>query len=230
MIIYDVNNNLVDINNIEKTEQDIAEKYILPDDTVLELGARYGSVSCIIDSKLNNKKNLVVVDPDSNIWNILEYNKRINNCDFNIIKGVIGNNKYDLIYNGYGTTSVINSNSSIKSYTLNEVKNMYNIKNFNVLVADCEGYLEIFLDENPDIYDNLRMITYEKDFPDKCNYEKIKNILIDKKFINILDGFHMVWINPNYKNYFIDLLNKYKYKLLILIIILIIIILTLYNQ
>ncbi len=37
---------------MEKDEQDLANKYILEDDIVLELGARYGSVSCIINNKL----------------------------------------------------------------------------------------------------------------------------------------------------------------------------------
>ena len=47
MKIYDQNNNLVDTNKIEKEEQDLAKQYIKKDDVVLELGARYGSVSCI---------------------------------------------------------------------------------------------------------------------------------------------------------------------------------------
>ena len=43
----------VDIQHIEKTEQDLAEQYVLKNDVVLELGARYGSVSCVINSKLS---------------------------------------------------------------------------------------------------------------------------------------------------------------------------------
>jgi hypothetical protein len=35
----------------------IEKQYILENDIVLELGACYGSVSCVINSKLNNKKN-----------------------------------------------------------------------------------------------------------------------------------------------------------------------------
>ena len=56
MNIIDLNGNKVDIEQIEKPEQDLVEKYILKNDIVLELGARYGSVSCIINSKLTNKK------------------------------------------------------------------------------------------------------------------------------------------------------------------------------
>ena len=64
MKIYDENNNLVDINNIEVVEQQQAKEYIKPDDIVLELGARYGSVSCIVNNILNDKYNQVVVEPD----------------------------------------------------------------------------------------------------------------------------------------------------------------------
>jgi len=70
--------------------------------------------------------------------------------------------------------------------------------NFNVLVADCEGFLEQFFDENPEFYDNLRLIIFEEDFPEKCNYNKIKENLRTKGFINILNGFQ----NVLKKNYF----------------------------
>jgi len=86
MNIIDFNGNKVDIEHIEKTEQDLAKQYILENDIVLELGARYGSVSCVINSKLNNKKNQVVVEPDDRVWDALEKNKVNNNCEFNIVK------------------------------------------------------------------------------------------------------------------------------------------------
>jgi len=56
MEIRDENGKLVDIASLETQEQELVRKYILPEDVVLELGARYGSVSCIINSKLSNKR------------------------------------------------------------------------------------------------------------------------------------------------------------------------------
>jgi len=70
--IIDLYGNLVDIEHLEKPEQDLAKKYILENDIVLELGARYGSVSCIINTNLNNKNNQVVVEPDHRVWDALE--------------------------------------------------------------------------------------------------------------------------------------------------------------
>ena len=198
MNIVDLFGNKVDIQHIEKPEQDLANMYILENDVVLELGARYGSVSCIINSKLNNKKNQVVVEPDNRVWNALEKNKISNNCEFNIVKGFISNKKLDLInldicHGGYGATFITNDNSKIPSYSLDEIKNKYNL-NFNVLIADCEGFLEVFFDENPNFYDNLRLIIFEADYPEKCNYNKIKNKLLEKKFNKLLEGHQNVWI------------------------------------
>jgi FkbM family methyltransferase len=198
MNILDLRGNKINIQIVEKCEQDLANKYILENDIVLELGARYGSVSCVINSKLNNKNNQVVVEPDNRVWNALEKNKKNNNCEFNIIKGFISNKKLDLTnldccMDGYGSTFIENSQTKIPSYSLDEIMNKYNL-NFNVLVADCEGFLELFFDENPNFYDNLRLIIFEADYPEKCNYDKIKNNLIKRKFNKILEGHQNVWI------------------------------------
>ena len=119
---------------------------------------------------------------------------------FKIVKGFISNKKLDLTnldccYGGYGATFIENNKTKIPSYSLDEILNKYYLK-FNVLVADCEGFLEVFFDENPKFYDNLRLIIFEADYPEKCNYDKIKNKLIEKKFTNLLEGHQNVWINP----------------------------------
>ena len=198
IIILDLNGKKVNIEQVEKPEQDLTNKYILENDVVLELGARYGSVSCVINSKLNNKNNQVVVEPDNRVWNALEQNKTNNNCNFNIVKGFISNKKLDLTnlnvcLDGYGATFIENDNTKIPSYSLDEIKNKYNL-NFNVLVADCEGFLERFFDENPDFYDGLRLIIFEADYSEKCDYNKIKNKLTEKKFNKLLEGHQNVWI------------------------------------
>ena len=198
MKIYDENKNLVNTQKLEVREQDIARKYIEENDVVLELGARYGSVSCIINSKLNDKKNQVSVEPDERVWEALEYNKKINNCDFNIVKGFIGNEKMDLTnlneyHGGYASTFIYSEDTKIKSYKLDEVIKQYNLK-FNVLVADCEGYLEVFFDENPEFYKDLRLIIFEADYPDKCNYDKIRDLLLKNKFKCVLKGHQNIYI------------------------------------
>ena len=64
MIFYNENNEIIKHNIYEKTEQNLVNKYINEDDIVLELGARYGTVSCLINSKLNSegkfKKSILI--------------------------------------------------------------------------------------------------------------------------------------------------------------------------
>ena len=60
-IFIDENNNIVDNTIHETDEQRLADKYIKPTDVVLELGARYGTVSCIINKKINDPKNQVQI-------------------------------------------------------------------------------------------------------------------------------------------------------------------------
>lgn len=201
MIEFDITDqfgNKINTRNIEYDEQFLVDKFILSDDVVLELGARYGSVSCVINSKLHDKKNQVVVEPDERVWSALERNKNVNNCEFNIVKGFLSNTKMsltnlDVYYGGYGSTSIQSDDTTIPSYTMNEIKDKYNLS-FNVLVADCEGFLEQFLDENPSLYDELRLIIFESDYADKCDYDKIKDNLKMKNFIKIVEGHQNVWI------------------------------------
>jgi FkbM family methyltransferase len=203
MEIRDQYDNIVDIENLERAEQDLVREYILENDVVLELGARYGSVSCLINFKLKSKNRQVVVEPDDRVWGALEKNKRINNCEFNIVKGFLSEKKnldlsnLDDYFGGYGATFVENENTKIPSFTLTEIMNKYEIQAFNVLVADCEGFLETFFDENPGFYDNLRLIIFESDYPNKCNYDKIKRNLLEKNFTKILEGHQNVWIKHN---------------------------------
>jgi len=117
MIFYNENNQLINHHNTEYHEQYLAEKLIFEDDCVLELGARYGTVSCTINKKLKNKHKQVVIEPDDRVWEALENNKKINNCNFNIIKGFLSNSKLDLTntydFGGYGSTFIENNDTKI---------------------------------------------------------------------------------------------------------------------
>ena len=87
-------------------------------------------------------------------------NKIKNNCNFNIVKGFVSNKKIGLTYNGYGSTFIIDEKTQIPSYSLDEIKTKYGINKFTALVADCQGFLEVFFDENPKLYVNLLVHAY----------------------------------------------------------------------
>jgi FkbM family methyltransferase len=186
---------IIDHLKMEREEQLQAEKYVTSDCVVLELGARYGTVSCIINKKVG--PNMVVVEPDIRVQDALEQNMKANDCNFNIVKGVISRVPLELInlhnwYGGYAATTVKSEVSSIPNFTLEEVESKYNLV-FNTLVADCEGFLEQFLDENPKLYNQLSLIMFEKDYPNKCNYAKITDTLRANGFTCLDGSFHSIW-------------------------------------
>lgn len=181
---------------VERKEQILAETYVLPTDCVLELGARYGTVSCVVNRILSCQTDQVVVEPDARVWYALEGNRERNQCDFHIIKGFLSKKKLSLFdtdfWKGYGTKSKEDETSQIPSWTLEEAQSLVS-KPFTVLLADCEGFLETFLDENPDFLKTLRLVIFEKDNPKQCNYKKIKSNLTSLGFTQKVALFHEVW-------------------------------------
>ena len=195
MILYN-ENGIYDSDEIETVEQFMADKFITEDDCVLELGARYGSVSIITNKKLKNRKNHVVVEPDETVWESLEKNKQKYGCEFEIVKGIISSSdKFSVKYEGYSSYVIDSQNGSVKNYPLEN----FNYA-FNVLIADCEGGLEKFLDEYSFLYEQLNKVIMEEDKDDTCNYKKIKVNLMKRGFIKIFEHgdynglLHSVWI------------------------------------
>ena len=196
MEYYDEYGNQVDTTAFETVEQSQAEEYITENATVLELGARYGTVSCIINKKLKNPMNQVSVEPDAKVWDCLEKNMKRNGCNFHLIKGVISRTPLILtehaVFSGYGNQTVKSDNSSLPNYTIEEIQEKYNLV-FDTLVADCEGFLGQFFEENPNMYRQLQMVLFEKDSPGTCDYNVILKNLKDNGFTNLVTGFHEVW-------------------------------------
>ncbi len=203
LTIYNENGGLVPHMMYERDEQLMVARYIDETDVVLELGARYGSVSCIINKILNNKANQVSVEPEPGIWEVLEKNMLLNDCNFTIFKGIVSNKNYQLKLNGYGSTVDINDTISTKhpemqsidtdNISFEALQNNLNLK-FNVLVADCEGFLETFLNENPILYTQLDKIIFECDRGDVCDYNFIKAELLKHNFKPMEVGFQCVYI------------------------------------
>jgi FkbM family methyltransferase len=179
---YDEAGTRINTEKLENEEQVLARRYIRKSDTVLELGARYGTVSCIINKKLGDKTKQVSVEPDARVWPALERNRAAHNCEFGIVKGFVSGAKLgltntDKYMNGYAATAVADDSSDIPSYSLADIKAQYGIPRFSALVADCEGFLEQFFDENPEMYEELRLVLFERDYSDKCNYAKVEAAL-----------------------------------------------------
>lgn len=192
LALYDERNVQINSSDAEYPEQYIAHTYVDPSSTVLELGARYGSVSCIINKKLTTKSNQVSVEPDSTVWDALEKNILQNGCSVHIFKGFVSTKSRDLLPFGYAATSVVSETTNLPSSSVQEIESLYGLQ-FDTLVADCEGFLEDFFDEHPHLYEQLSTVIFEADYPQKCNYSKIRTNLQSHGFTEILSGFQNVY-------------------------------------
>ena len=189
---YNEKGQLINHKIEERTEQEQAFKYIYPDDVVLELGGRYGTVSSIINYKLNNKSNHVVVEPDENIIPALIKNRNLNNSGYHILPKIISNKNKKKINSGYGTY-YINSEENIENNIISyqDFKKQFPL-NFNVLVADCEGCLCEFIDNMGNDFYKLNKIIFEADYPNLCDYNKLIKHLLNNGFKMIEKNFNVV--------------------------------------
>ena len=197
---YNEKDEILDHKWIEQIEQSVVDQIINENCVVLELGARYGMVSCKINRKLKDPTKQVSVEPDPLVWNALEKNRDINKCNFYILKGAVSRVpltffNHDLPYASFTTKA---DTEDVNRLTLDDLEKLCNLK-FNTLVADCEGFLGQFFEENPHMYEQLQLIFFEKDGIHICNYDIIIDNLIKYKFTCILQGDHQVWVKQHIK-------------------------------
>jgi FkbM family methyltransferase len=195
-----INGNQVDVN-FEKEEQQLVSKYLPKNGKVLELGARYGTVSCVISKVLDNPENHVAVEPDIRVIESLETNKKNNGGKFHIYNGVVSNHGYEIKYvnDEYGTNTVKSDNPSVPNISLVDLQIKYGGIEFDCLVADCEGFVCDFINENMWFLDKLRVIIYEQDGTPWADmipkYKKLDEILESHSFKLVHTIPHQVYEN-----------------------------------
>ena len=190
---YNEKNELINHKELERDEQEQAYKYIEPNDVVLELGGRYGTVSAVINYKLENKKNHVVVEPDENIVPALIKNRDLNNSSYYILSKVISNSNKKKIESGY-STHYVDSNYNEKTNNIisyEDFKKQFPL-DFNVIVADCEGCLAEFIKMMGDDFYKINKVIFEADMAQLCNYDEIIQILLNNGFTLIEKKFNIV--------------------------------------
>lgn len=197
---YNEKDDLIDHATMEIHEQYQAYKYINPDDVVLELGGRYGTVSVMINKIVSNKDQHVVVEPDRTIVPALEKNRQINECHFQVLPKFVSNQKMKIVQDGYSTHILPASPDEEVSdqemrVSYEEFKNLYP-QRFNVMVVDCEGCLGSFLEMMGDDLQYITKIFFEADQPHLCDYEAIKNKLLQNGFQEHVNNgnFHYIFI------------------------------------
>lgn len=193
----------VEINSkdLERTEQIIADKFILPDMTVLELGGRYGMVSSIINSRLNDGSRHVVVEPDPDVIPALLRNRLIHGSNYSLFQGVITRERISQLLAKDGYASSISrpvedvgklQGVYVATTTVEALETQYGLC-FDTLIADIEGGMETFVRQNVDMFSRMRLVSYEKDFGNYCDYDYVKEIMESAGLTLMHNNFHMIW-------------------------------------
>jgi hypothetical protein len=184
-------------NALEGHEQALAREHIQRNDVVLELGGRYGMVSCAVASVLEDTSMHVVLEPDERVINALKNNIARCGSRAHVFEGVLSKNRVtltnlDVCMGGYGSTIELDTSGSIPITTVAELESRYCIQ-FTALVADCEGCLQQVFIDNPQLYTQLRTVIFEADYAEKCNYSSVVQHLKQAGFQEVLGGFQNVW-------------------------------------
>lgn len=152
--------------DIEANSRLMAVKWIPSDATVLEVGARYGSVSCAISRVLRESGKQVSMDADERVWAALEQNRANLKCNFHVAKGLLGKRDGKIFENRYGTLASTNTSFSgnvvatVPHFTVDDLERMHNLK-FDTANFDCEGCFAHVVSTFPSFFDQLKLLIVE---------------------------------------------------------------------
>jgi hypothetical protein len=191
----------IDARATEWHEQILALQHVQPHHRVLELGARYGTVSCAL--QYNRPARHVAVEPDARVWAALAANLAANDgCEkCEVFEGFASRRPLVLglldAASGYGARAQAPAAADAPAAcrTVEDLERHADgtRQPFTALIADCEGFLGTFLDENPRLLDGLELVVYEADAPDVCDYAGIRRLLRAHAFECVVAGEQNVW-------------------------------------
>ena len=161
--------------DMELIEHQLVAEYIPAHAKVLELGARFGTTSCMISRKVFNKGVLVSVEPDARVWRYLDYNRRSHRCSFYIVHEPIGNSTVSVGRGNYETIASYSETPQKKTsdgrytfYTYSEIETATQVR-FDTLLIDCEGCIAFLFEDNDrslkDVLRSVNLIIIEADNP-----------------------------------------------------------------
>ena len=149
----------------EISERTLVQKFIRPEDSVIELGACLGIVSCTTNKRLNYKARYVAVEANPRCIPILHRNRDLNESGFQIINCAVSNQPEVTLYlDPLMINAATTKNSStipvkVEGRSLGELCCRHGP--FSVLIMDIEGSELEVLESSTDILQNFRLLVIE---------------------------------------------------------------------
>ncbi|WP_159578823.1 FkbM family methyltransferase [Marinoscillum sp. 108] len=156
----------------ESPEIALMKKYLDPGDSIIELGACIGVVSCISNKMLDHPENHVVVEANPDLITEIEKNRANNHCHFSLENALISNQAFETFYTYniaisgslqkkvHNPKLVLSREVQVKGVGFESLQAKYGLK-FNVLLMDIEGAEYTLIEENLEFLKGLRLLIIE---------------------------------------------------------------------
>ncbi|CAK0824250.1 unnamed protein product [Prorocentrum cordatum] len=155
----------------EFPEHALVRDWVPPDAVVMEFGARFGTTSCEIARKLNNSGNVVVVEPDLNVWDVLEANLKSHECNAHLLRGAVSSVDLHMaaklnVKRGYSNRALQKGGVVVPGFAFNEVESALG-KKVDTLLIDCEGCAQDMMDQLGPVIESgqIKLLLIEGDMP-----------------------------------------------------------------
>ena len=153
------------ICGIEESEWTMVEALVNVDATVLELGARFGTTSCVLANATKNSGRVVSVEPDTTVHADLEANLRSHSCNVTVVKGTVSTHSLVLPKStDYSTKTRVArvGETTVPSMSFLKLETTLGYR-FDTLLVDCEGCIGLLLDGQLDLLDQIDLLLIEED-------------------------------------------------------------------
>ena len=179
---------------IEWDEWMLVHALVHPNDTVLELGARFGTTSCALAAATRNSGHVVAVEPDKTVLTHLLGNRDRQQCAFAVLSGVVGSSPMFMTPSGQpdgysstaGSQRVNNQSVKVLAMPLETMEARLG-RRFDVILIDCEGCIKSALTLQ---LAHINLLLWEEDGPMPWASPPERQRVYDRLVSN---GFRLHW-------------------------------------
>ncbi len=185
----------------EDNESELIQRHMKPDDTVLELGACLGFISCLTQSILGeaSRSTHTVVEANPAMIPHLKVNRALNDSRFEVIEGVIAEQPVKLVVEADDfLSSQVNESEGEGGVVIPHVaySELPLAEDYNVWIMDIEGGEISFIQTYQAYLSRLRLIIVET-HPDLVSREELDQMecLLRENGLRLIDqsGPVVVW-------------------------------------